>query len=70
MSRIPRLVKASSLTATYNAGIHCTETDSEAIELAREQYRNSPLGRQLRDVGAFRFYVAARGRDAYEAAES
>lgn len=54
-----RLVKASSMSATYTAGAFYTETDAEAIAQAREQYAASPLGRQLRDVGAFRFYVAA-----------
>lgn len=64
----PRLVKASNFSATYNAGIFCTSTDAEAIELARETYRNSSLGRQLGDVGAFRFYVAGRGEEAYRVA--
>lgn len=62
---MPRLVRASNMSATYTAGVFCTETDSEAIEQARERYRDSSLGRQLKDVGAFRFYVAGRGRDAY-----
>lgn len=61
----PRLVKASSMTATYSAGIYCTDSDAEAIEQAREHYAQSSMGRTMRDVGAFRFYVAARGRDAY-----
>ena len=61
----PRLVKASSMSATYSAGIYCTESDAEAIEQAREHYADSPMGRQFKDVGAFRFYVAGRGKDAY-----
>lgn len=65
----PRLVKASSMSATYSAGVFCTESDAEAIEQAREEYMNSALGRQMRDVGAFRFYVAGRGRDAYASQE-
>lgn len=65
----PRLVKASNMSATYNAGIYCTATDAEAIEQARENYRSSSLGRQLKDVGAFRFYVAGRGADAYARVE-
>lgn len=62
----PRLVKASSMTATYNAGIYRTASDSEAIEQAKDWYRNSDGGRALRDIGAFRFYVAGRGKEAYE----
>lgn len=63
--QIPRLVKAANMSATYSAGVFCTDSDAEAIEQAREQYANGPVGRQLRDVGAFRFYVAGRGADAY-----
>ena len=62
---MPRLVKASSMSATYSAGVFCTATDGEAIEQAREAYQNSGLGRSLKDVGAFRFYIAGRGKDAY-----
>jgi hypothetical protein len=53
------------MSATYNAGIFCTYSDAEAVEQARERYATSPLGRQLRDVGAFRFYVVGRGAGAY-----
>jgi hypothetical protein len=60
-----RKVKASSLSATYTAGVYHTESDAEAIEQARNAYRDSALGRSLRDAGAFRFYVAGRGADAY-----
>jgi hypothetical protein len=67
--KTPRLVKASSMSATYSAGVYCTDSDAEAIEQARENYRDSSLGRSLKDVGAFRFYVAGRGRDAYERLE-
>lgn len=63
---IPRLVRASSLSATYNAGVFCTDSDEEAIRLARESYRTSSLGSTLKDVGAYRFYVAGRGADAYQ----
>lgn len=65
MAMTPRLVRASSLSATYTAGIFCTETDTEAIEQAKEEYATSSLGRQMRDVGAFRFYVAGRGGSCY-----
>lgn len=57
------------MSATYNAGIYCTDSDGEAVEQAREKYADSPLGRSMKDVGAFRFYVAARGKEAYEAVE-
>lgn len=66
----PRLVKASNFSATYNAGIYCTETDAEAIKQARDKYRDSNMGRTMNDVGAFNFYVAGRGADAYAAVES
>jgi hypothetical protein len=52
---------ASSMTATYRAGVFCTATDAEAVQQARERYADSGLGRLLKDVGAWRFYVAARG---------
>ena len=51
-------VRASSLSATYNAGRFVADSPQEAIEMAREQYQRSPLGRQMNDVRAFRFYVA------------
>lgn len=57
------------MSATYNAGVFCTDSDQEAIEQAREKYSTSSLGRQLKDIGAFRFYVAGRGRDAYPTEE-
>ena len=60
----PRLVRASSMSATYTAGVWCTESDAEAIEQAKEHYATSPLGRSMKDLGAFRFYVAGRGQDA------
>jgi hypothetical protein len=50
-------VMASSLTATYTAGRFVANSSAEAIEMARESYRNSDLGRRLNDVRAFRFYV-------------
>lgn len=62
---IPRLVKASNMSATYTAGVFCTESDADAIQAARDSYATSPLGRQLKDLGAFRFYIAGRGADAY-----
>jgi len=50
-------VRASSLTATYNAGRFCAGSAEAACELAKQDYANSALGRQLKDVGAFRFYT-------------
>jgi hypothetical protein len=65
-----RLVKASSMSATYTAGIYHTDSDAEAIEQARNAYRDSALGRTLRDAGGFRFYVAVWGVVAYADSES
>jgi hypothetical protein len=65
MKTIPRKVRCSSMTATYDAGIFCTDNDAAAVEQAREKYAESSLGRALRDVGAFRFYVVARGAECY-----
>lgn len=59
-----RRVQASSLHGTYSAGVFDTDTDAEAIEQARESYGRSGLGRTLKDSGAFRFYVVARGAEA------
>lgn len=50
-------VRASSFSASYNAGRFCAESPEEACERAKEDYRNSALGRHAKDVGAFRFYV-------------
>lgn len=50
-------VRASSLTGTYNAGRFVAESAQEACEMARESYRRSALGQQLKDVGAFRFFT-------------
>jgi hypothetical protein len=52
------LVKASNFSATYTAGRFVAGSPEEAIEQAREEYRNSPIGRSLKDAGSFRFYVA------------
>jgi hypothetical protein len=66
----PRKVRASNMSATYDAGVFCTETDAEAVAQAREKYRDSSLGRALKDTGAFHFYVAGRGAEAYARSES
>lgn len=58
MSRRERLVKASSLSATYSAGRFESDSDTDAIEQAKDTYNNSALGRQLKDIGAFRFWIA------------
>lgn len=55
-----RKVRASSMTATYDAGSFVSDTDQEACELARERYANSPLGRQLKDAWGYRYYVTDR----------
>lgn len=56
-------IGASSFHGTYSAGRFVADSVEEAIEKAKEQYRNSPLGRSLKDVGAFRFYVTKEERD-------
>lgn len=50
-------VMASSMRATYNAGLFTGKSKADAIEMAKEKYRTSALGRQLKDVGSFRFYT-------------
>jgi hypothetical protein len=50
-------VRASSMSATYNAGRFVAESAEEACRMAREEYAKSPLGRQMKDAGAFRFYT-------------
>ena len=53
-------VKASNFSASYNAGTFQDESPEEACEMAREAYRNSTLGRAMKDVNAFRFYVVSK----------
>ena len=53
-------VMCSSMIATYSAGRYIASSPEEACEMAREEYRNSSLGRQLKDVGAFRFYTVSK----------
>lgn len=50
-------VRAANMSATYNAGRFTANSEQEAIEMAREEYRNSSLGRSFKDVRAFRFFV-------------
>jgi len=50
-------VMASSMIATYRAGKYVAGNKAEAIQMAKEKYRNSIIGRELRDVSAFRFYI-------------
>lgn len=50
-------VRASSLSATYNAGRFIAESPAEACEMARRDYANSPTGRALKDSRSFRFYT-------------
>lgn len=58
-----RTVMAANMYGTYTAGVFCADSDAEAIEQARAAYRDSALGRSLRDAAAFRFYVV-RSADA------
>jgi len=53
-------VMASSMTATYSAGRFFASSPREACQKAHDHYRDSQLGRMLKDVGAFRFYVVDR----------
>ena len=53
-------VMASNSHATYTAGRHCAASAADACDMAREAYRNSMGGRELKDVAAFRFYVVDR----------
>jgi len=50
-------VMASSFRGTYTAGRFVAASAADAIEAARANYRNSDLGRTMKDVGAFRFYT-------------
>lgn len=57
------LVKCSNMHATYTAGRYVADSPADAKEMARDEYRKSPLGRQLRDVGAFTFWIASDNDD-------
>ena len=63
-------VMASSLTGTYSAGRFVAESPEDACEQARAAYRNSSLGRTMRDAGAFRFYTVANFPHETENADS
>lgn len=62
-------VKASHIGGTYNAGKFIAETPQEACEMAREKYRRSDLGRTLKDVNSFHFYVVDKFDYEYEETE-
>lgn len=53
-------VMASSMTATYSAGRFVAASPAEACEMARKEYCDNSLGRQLEDAGAFRFYTVSQ----------
>jgi hypothetical protein len=57
------LIKASNMSATYTAGRYCANSPQEACAMAREDYRNSAMGRQFKDTAAFRFWVSSDDRD-------
>jgi len=59
-------VRASSLTATYTAGRYEATSKADAIEQARNAYRDGPTGRALGDCAAFRFYVTDDDQDTRE----
>ena len=50
-------VRASNMSATYNAGRFMAHSSKEACEMARNEYAESSLGRMCKDVGAFHFYT-------------
>lgn len=52
-------VMASNMAATYAAGRFIADSATDACEQARISYRDSPLGRSLKDAGAFRFYTVS-----------
>lgn len=52
-------VMASSFIGTYTAGRFVAESAEDAIDQARQKYRDSQLGRTMQDVGAFRFYTVS-----------
>lgn len=56
-------VMANSMAATYRAGRHIADNKAEACKKARMEYAKSPVGRAIKDVGAFRFYVVAEWPD-------
>jgi hypothetical protein len=51
-------VMATGLGGTYTAGTYQAESAEDACEAARSDYAASQAGREMRDVGAFRFWVA------------
>ena len=53
-------IMASSMTGTYTAGRHIANSPAEACEMARIAYRDSSLGRCLKDAGAYHFYVVQK----------
>jgi hypothetical protein len=53
-------VRASSMRASYNAGRFMANSAAEACDMARADYAKSATGRELKDVGSFRFYTVDR----------
>lgn len=53
-------VMCSSMFATYSTGRFVASSAEEACQMARDNYRNSSVGRSLNDVGAFRFYTVSQ----------
>jgi hypothetical protein len=49
-------VMASHFGGTYNAGRYVANSKQDAINQARDNYRNSSLGRTLKDCNSFTFY--------------
>jgi len=55
-------VKANSFSGVYTAGKYVANSPEEAKQKAAEDYRNSSLGRQLKDVNAFHFFITSEER--------
>jgi hypothetical protein len=53
-------VMCANMHATYSAGRFIASSPEEACQMAREEYANSSLGRDLKDAGAFRFYTVSK----------
>lgn len=51
------LVGAANFHATYTAGRFIANSPQEAIEKAKEDYKKSGIGRALKDISSFRFFI-------------
>jgi len=58
-------VMCSNFHGTYRAGSFVASSKAEAIEKAKDNYRRSDMGRVMKDVGSFRFWVVPDWPDNY-----